>query len=137
VLDANVFVSAILSPTGIPGRIVVALRKEQFSIVISTVILAEIGRVLRYPRIKKRHGLPEKEIEAFLAHLIPLGVITPGRLSLSVVADDPTDDRYIECAVEGGADYIVSGDAHLLRLRRYEDIQIVTPKEFHNILRSS
>lgn len=55
--------------------------------------------------------------------------MTPA-ISLKVVADDPTDDRFLECAVEAGADYLVSGDVHLLRLGQYAGVQILSPGAF-------
>ena len=134
VLDANVLVSAILSPKGAPARIFAAWREDQFSLLTSPPLLAELNRVLRYPRIKKRHKWSEEEIETFLEDLAHLAILTPGELSLTVIGDDPTDDRYLECAVEGVADFIVSGDAHLLALGQYREIQILTPREFLSVL---
>jgi predicted nucleic acid-binding protein len=49
---------------------------------------------------------------------------------IDVVKDDPDDDRVLECAVEARADYIVSGDRHLLALESYEAIRIVSPRQF-------
>lgn len=60
VLGANVVVSAILSPGGIPAKILTAWREEEFSVVVSEAIVSEIGRVLRYPKIKRRHRWREK-----------------------------------------------------------------------------
>ena len=137
VLDANVLVSAILSPKGLPGRVFNAWREDEFFLLASEPLLAELDRVLRYPKIKKRHGWSEEEIEAFLEDLGTLAIMTPGELSLSVIEDDPTDDRYLECAVEGGADFIVSGDRHLLALSPYRDIQILTPRAFLSLLPDS
>ena len=134
VLDANVLVSSILSSKGFPARIFSAWRDEKFLLLISSAILDEIGRVLRYPKLKKRHGWSETRIQIFLEDLARLAVPTPGNLSLSVVADDPTDDRYVECAVEGGADYLVSGDSHLLKLGAYENILILRPREFFDVI---
>jgi uncharacterized protein len=62
-----------------------------------------------------------------LAHL---AVTTPGYLTLAVIQDDPPDNRYLECAVEGGAAYLVSGDRLLLALGTFQDIQIVSPRVF-------
>ena len=61
-------------------------------------------------------------------------ISTPGNLALPVVAEDPADDRYLEAAVEGGASYVVSGDAHLLRLKEFQGIRVVTPQEFLRVL---
>jgi len=134
VLDANVLVSAILSPKGIPARILSAWRDEKFLVLVSTAIVDEIGRVLRYPKIRKRHGWPEARIQGFLEDLARLAVPTPGNLSLSIITADPTDNRYVECAVEGTADYLVSGDHHLLNLGTYESILILRPRAFFDVI---
>jgi putative PIN family toxin of toxin-antitoxin system len=111
-----------------------AWRAETFDLLISAAILDEIGRVLRYPKLAKRHGWTEDELRAFLAGLAVLAIPTPGSLALMVIADDPADDRYLECVVEGAADYIVSGDRHLLELQEYQGIHILTPRAFLTIL---
>lgn len=134
VLDANVVVSALLNPHGVPAQVLMAWRDETFDLLISVAILDEIGRVLRYPKIAERHGWTEDEIRAFLADLAALAIPTPGNLALTVVTDDPTDDRYLEGAVEGAAHYIVSGDRHLLALQEYQGIRILTPRAFLTIL---
>jgi len=135
VLDANVFVSAILSSKGNPAKILNAWRDDKFLLLISRPILGEIGRVPRYPKIKKRHRWSEQKIQTFLEDLSRLTIVTPGKLSLAIVADDPSDDRYLECAVEGEADYLVSGDDHLLRLGAYKEVIIVRPRQFFDVIR--
>jgi len=134
VLDANVLVSAILSPRGTPAQILNAWRAEQFDLVISDAILAEIGRVFRYPKIAKRHRWSAERLQAFLDGLAHVAILTPGALTLVVITEDPPDDRYLECAVEGEAAYIVSGDQLLLRLGVYQGIPILTPRAFLEIL---
>ena len=134
VLDANVLVSAILSPRGTPAQILNAWRAEQFDLVISDAILAEIGRVFRYPKIAKRHRWSAEQLQAFLDGLAHVAILTPGALTLVVITEDPPDDRYLECAVEGEAAYIVSGDQLLLRLGVYQGIPILTPRAFLEIL---
>lgn len=135
VLDANVFVSAILSPKGIPAKIVTAWRAEQFHLVLSEAILGEIERVLRYPRIERRHGWSEERLRGFMEDLAHLSIVTPGALKLRVIVEDPLDDRYLECAIEGEAEYIVSGDQHILTLREYQGIGMLTPRAFLEVLR--
>ena len=126
--------SAILSPKGIPARILNAWRDEQFLLLISRAILDEIGRVLRYPKISKRLRWSEQQIQMFLEDLSRLAILTPGQLSLTIIADDPSDNRYVECAVEGDANYLVSGDDHLLKRGAYEDVLIGTPREFVDVM---
>jgi len=55
--------------------------------------------------------------------------------SLNIVQEDPTDNKILECAQQQGADYIVSGDHHLLDIGKYQDIQIVSPREFLETLK--
>jgi len=130
VLDANVFVSSVLAPHGIPARILDAWRQGQFRLFMSEAILDEVDRVLHYPRIVRRHHWSDEEISVFIDDLTYLATLTPGKLTLSVIKEDPSDDRYLECAIEGEVDYIVSGDQHLLELGEYERIPILKPRAF-------
>ena len=134
VLDANVFVSALLSPRGYPAKILTAWRAEQFHLVLAPAILEELDRVLRYPKIVTRHRWPEEQIRLFIDDLTHLGILAPGERTLNVIAEDPPDNRYLECAVEGNAEYVVSGDQHLLQLATYQRIKILTPREFLGVL---
>jgi putative PIN family toxin of toxin-antitoxin system len=130
VLDANVFVSAILSPKGAPARILRAWRDERFQLVVSEPILAEIAQVLRYPRLKKRHGWVESQVDEFVADLAHLAILVYPEKPFAVVAEDPSDNRYLECAVAGAAEYLVSGDQHLLELKSLDDVTILSPAAF-------
>lgn len=134
VLDANVLVSAILTPRGETANVLRAWRDEQFQLVVSTAILAEIGRVLLYPKLKKRHGWNGAIVQQFLDDLSAVSITTPGELHVTVVAEDPSDNRYVECAVEGDADVIVSGDHHLRDVGSYRGIPILSVKEFLALL---
>lgn len=137
VLDANVFVSAVLSPMGIPAKIFKAWRDGDFHLVISKAILEEIDRVFRYPRIARRHRWPEERISLFIEDLAHLAILAPSKRKLTVITDDPSDNRYLECAIEGGAEYIVSGDQHLLQLGAYQKVRILAPRTFLDTLRGS
>lgn len=136
VLDANVLVSAVLVPPGVPGRIYTAWREQRFELICSAAILQEVGRVLRYPRIAGRHGLSNSQVEAFIEEIREFGDLTAGRLHLSVIQEDLSDNRYLECAVEGHAGCIVTGDRHLLNLGHYEGIEIINPRTFSDLLRT-
>jgi putative PIN family toxin of toxin-antitoxin system len=133
VLDANVFVSGVMTE-GTPRRILRAWRAGQFHLVASHAIFSEIGRVLSYPKIARRHRWSESDIRAFMESLEALAIVTPGEMHLRVVAADPADDRYLECAVEGDAACVVTGDRHLLDLNMYRKIEILSPREFMELL---
>jgi uncharacterized protein len=62
-------------------------------------------------------------------------LINPSR-HFAAVREDPEDDKFIDCAVEAQADYIISGDAHLLQVKAFRDIPIYSPKEFLKIIKS-
>lgn len=137
VLDANIVVSATISPHGHPYRALQAFRDGDFELLITSQILDELDRVLRYPRIVKRTGWSEEQIVEFLETLEQAASLSPGLLTVEV-ADDPDDNMYLACAIEGGADYIVTGDkSHLLPLTECQGIPIITVREFCEMLESS
>ena len=135
VLDANVVVSGILSENGTPAKILKAWYEDRFHLVVSPAILGEFRRVLQYPRIARRHHWSASQVREFLEDLASLAIRTSGDFTLpAIIAEDPSDDRYVECAIEGEANYIVSGDRHLLDLEIYEGIEIVSPRAFIRLL---
>lgn len=134
VLDANLFVSAVIEPRGKPAQILDAWRTTRFELLIRQDILDEVGEVLRRPRIQKRHQWTDQMVARFLDGLRELAVVTPGELQILNAAEDPDDGMYLACAVEGEADYVVSGDQHLLRLGSFQGTLIVTPAQFLAVL---
>lgn len=130
VLDANVFVSALINTRGTPKQLIDLWREEAFELLISKAILGEIGRVLRYPKIAALHKLTETELHTFMALLSEEGLVIEPDETLNISPDE-SDNRYIECAVAGGADYLVTGDKlHLLPIGEYQGIRIVSPAMF-------
>jgi len=137
VLDANVVVSALIRPQGPPGQILVRLlRDSAFELIASPATLDELRRSLRYPRIRKYFRLPEEELDLWVDALGAIAVVVEGNVSRSVVTADPADDIYIFAAGDGLADYIVSGDRHLMDLVEHGGIRIVTPRTFLTLLES-
>ena len=135
VLDANVLVSALINRHGPPGRIVERLLDARaFQIVVSEELLAELRRALHYPKIRRRLALSEGEISLWVEALGLIADVVRGELKLRVVPEDPDDDQYVSAAVEGLAQFLVTGDAHLLALKEYEGIRILTPREFLDVL---
>jgi len=112
VLDANVFISGILHAQGAPGQVLDAWRAEQFQLLISPPILEELERILHYPKIVTRHGWSQAMVQQFLFRLTTIAITTPGGLVLAVI-DDPSDNRYLECAVEGKCSCLRAKAAHI------------------------
>jgi putative PIN family toxin of toxin-antitoxin system len=134
VLDTNVLVSAVLSPRGTPSRILELAQTGGFAVTVSEVLIAEYGEVLLSPEFVERYHLARAEVIDLLSSFAQLATIVQTVESLRVVEQDPDDDRVLECAVAGGADYIVSGDKHLLNLGEYEGIRILSPGDFLRVL---
>ena len=135
VLDANVLVSALISAKGAPAQILLHWQEGKLDLVASAPILGELERVLHYPRLQERYDLPEELIQRFLQLLAQQAILVEREEALSVIERDPSDNRYLECAVAGEAEYIVSGDGHLLDLKEYRGIQIFNPREFLALLK--
>lgn len=134
VLDTNVLVSGLVGQKGLPRQILDAWLEGRYALVISLYMVDELAHVLTYPRITERIHLTQEELEAMLAALLSQAELTPSKLQLPGVTRDPKDDSVVACAVEGQADYIVSGDQDLLVLGEYEGVQVVTPRQFVELL---
>lgn len=136
VLDTNQFISALLKPGSNPDRIINMVRDEKVLLLMSDSLCDEIARVLAYPKIRKRLTASDTELQNFVQLLRTVAILTPGTLSLPPLAVDPDDTKYLVCAVEGHADFIVSGDHHLTDLKPYRGIRIVAPADFIQMIPS-
>jgi putative PIN family toxin of toxin-antitoxin system len=134
VLDTNIIISAYLVLRGAPARILEAFRRRNFQLILSPALLAEYERVLTRPDVQRRHGASAEEIASDLAAIRSLATVVNPTEVPAVIAADPNDDMVLACALAGKADYIVSGDPHLLDLGEYEGIRIVSPAAFVSIL---
>ena len=134
VLDTNLFVSALLNPGSNPDMLIRLVKEEKVLLLMSNTICHEISRVLDYPKIRKRLSASGEELQTFLQLLSSVAIMTPGTLKLPLLEADPDDTKFLICAIEGRADFIVSGDHHLTDLGLYRGIRIVTPAEFIRIV---
>ena len=118
VIDANVYVNPLIF-RGAPARTVDRWLSGEFVVLISEPILDEIARVTAYEELQKYARLRQnrKEFVQLLAEQAIL--VEPGE-TLTVVDADESDNPYVECAVAGGAQYLISGDLHLLDIGEYK-----------------
>ena len=134
VLDANVYVSAVVRPEGPPGQIINRfLRGGAFEIVMSNAIVDEVVRALSYPRVRKyiRPGLGP---ELWFEDIVVLSHLVGGERKFEGASKDTDDDKYIAAAMEGRAGFVVAGDSDLLDLKEYDGIRIVSPRTFLDLL---
>jgi len=134
VLDTNVIVSSLLSCGGPPADVIRRWEADEFGVAISPPLLSELERVLKYPRVRERYQKNQETLTAFLKRFSTVATLVDPQLTLEVIEEDPADNRVLECAVDAGAEYIVTGDAHLVRLKEYRGIVILTPVEFLALL---
>ncbi|MBI5178383.1 MAG: putative toxin-antitoxin system toxin component, PIN family [Nitrospinae bacterium] len=134
VVDTNLFVSGLISPKGAPRKILDLARKERFTVVTSIAINHEILEVLHRNHIYAKYNLTEDIIDDISAFLYEGTILTEGHYTISKIKNDPEDDKFIACAIEGEADFIVSGDEHLLGLKHYRTVQIVEAQTFLKVL---
>jgi putative PIN family toxin of toxin-antitoxin system len=135
-IDTNVIVSGILSRKGAPAELLNAWRERRFLMLTSPAVIAELRAVLQYPRIRKKYPLSNDDIEQTIMLLEHDALLVKGEANVAgSVPDDPKDEMFLACALDGTADVIVSGDHHLLDLESYRDIPIMTPRQFLDQLR--
>jgi putative PIN family toxin of toxin-antitoxin system len=105
-------------------------KERKIELLVSPDILAEIETVLFYPRLKNIHQLDSKAIKAYLRKIELISEKVTPTNRLHIIEEDLSDNIFLECAVEGKADFIVSGDRHLKDLESYAGIRIMDPGTF-------
>ena len=133
VIDANLFASALIKPNSNPGKILSLVERNEVELVLSPAIIREVKRILLYPKIQKYHRKTSQEIDVYFDDLLMFAWIVEGEKVVDIIKDDPADNKYLACADEGEADFIVSGDHHLLDLETFPEIDIINAREFLSI----
>ena len=124
VIDTNNLISAL----GWNGKSRILLEKVkncEFEWIISTKQLDELKRVLNYPRLH----IPVAQQEQFLKIVFQIAKIITTKSVITII-EDPADNMLLECAVDGRAEYIISGDKEVLRVKEYRGIKIMTVDKF-------
>jgi len=130
VLDTNVVISGLLW-RGAPYRLLGVMREHTHIRLFTTaVLLQEVAEVLVRPAARQRLALIGRSVSEVLADYAEIvDVVTAGMVLQRVVTADPDDDHVIAAAIAAEADWIISGDQHLLALSHYHSIRIVTPAQ--------
>lgn len=134
VLDTNVLISSVIA-TGVPHDVVVKGFEGEYQLVISVPTLREFSTTLqKYP---DRFQMDDDEIQQEVETIRYYAEFVDPDESISAVEADTDDDKFLEAAVAGNVDYVVSGDQHLLELDTFREIDIVEPREFYEILNNN
>ncbi len=129
VLDTNVLISGVIA-LGSSARILDSARKEEIKIVTSFHMLEEFSNVVSRRRIVRKYPDVTENAEILLDFFRAFAEFVSGIPGDDPISSDRDDDYVLACAVDGKADFIVSGDPHLLDLKSYKKIPILSPREF-------
>jgi putative PIN family toxin of toxin-antitoxin system len=130
-----VLVSGLFGIKNSPSsQILKAIRSQKIILVTSPVILEEVSDVISRKRIIKLTEMNEKERNNFINELIKRSDVTAGKQLPKMVGRDVKDDKFLACAYESKADYLVTGDYDLLVLKQYKGIKIIKPRKFIDLL---
>ncbi len=141
VLDTNLVIRILISPFGVTSRLLVALTERAFDFVTSETLLEELIDVLRSPRLQKYAPFSDQDLRRIVGVLRRVALVVPGHYQeLDKVPTDFKDNMVVGCALESGAEYIVTDDRRdLLPLKvihcaGYRPVQIVSPLAFLRLL---
>ena len=130
VADTNILISGMLW-SGTPRRILRAADEERIILFSSKGLLEELAYVLKKPKLQTalaRNGTNARQALAQAVSLVHL--VIPRTFEDVIVTEDPSDDLVLACAATAAVDAIVSGDEHLLALKKFRGIPILSPAEF-------
>ena len=130
VLDTNVFISGIFWSGNYCSQLIDKWKNKEIELVSSIDIIEELVETLRNFKIP----MPESMIEEWKNVLLNNSIIIESSTKIDAVKEDPEDNKFIETAVDGKAEFIISQDKHLLNLKEYRGIRIVKPDEAVNLL---
>jgi putative PIN family toxin of toxin-antitoxin system len=129
VYDTNIIISAALSPSGIPSSLLALAVDGTVQLYVSPVILEEDTDVLHRPKFE----LSEQVITGLMRRITEATVLVHPTRTISASPDE-SDNRFLECAQEAGAGYVVTGNKRHFPFPEFEGINIVSPAEFVRIL---
>lgn len=126
VLDTNVFISGIFWERNFCYQIIEMWKNHEFELITSQEIINELIETLRSFKIQ----LDEETIEGWKNLIIENSTIIEPPIKLEIIKEDSDDNKFIEAAITGKANFIISQDKHLLNLKEYKGIKILLPQEF-------
>ncbi len=131
VLDTNLFVSGLFSSYGSVAKLQQLWLSGAFELAVSEEILEEVGETLQKAHIQKQLRLKPEEIVGILELIKEKAfVVTKDHYKTDRIIEDPDDNKFLGCALEAKAYYVVSGDSHLLSLKHFHGIQSVDAATF-------
>lgn len=134
VLDTNILASGALAPSSLPGQIVEKWRDGQFELIVSEHIINELEKTFKTPYFRK--FIHPQNIDDFLDLLRTETTLIPITAKVAGVATHKEDDLILATAESGKASYVVTGDHGLQDVKQFKGIQILSPRNFADILQT-
>lgn len=129
VVDTSVLISGILW-TGLPHRLIELAEAGDITLCVTAEILQELREVLSRPKFMTKIQDRLTTVEEIMQSVLRLAALYPAPPRVRIVQADPDDDKFIACALAAGAKYLISGDGHLLDVKEYAGVSIMTVREF-------
>ncbi len=130
VVDTNLFISGIFGKDSPAGRLQDLWINQKFELATSLEIMKEVSQVLCYPKIRQGFHPRDEILKRFFRLVFRKAIMTKDTYTTDRITDDPSDNKFLACALESGADFIISGDRHLRNLKQFHGIKIVDAKTF-------
>ena len=127
--DTNTLISATFW-SGSSDKIISQADVKEIELVLSNDIIKEYGEVLNYKEIQDKIKDKKLEMKRTVGKIISISTMVIPKEKVNIIKDDPDDNAILECAKAGNVDFIISNDKHLLKLKKFENIPILTPDEF-------
>jgi len=128
VFDTNIYISAFVIPGGNAEKAYIHAIDGDFELCTSVAILTELAR-----KLDGKFGWEKQKIAQLITSISNLATVFKITPWLQVISDDP-DNRILECALKAAADFVVTGDKHLLKLRSYKHLEIIGLSTFITML---
>ncbi len=131
VFDTNALLPLLVGSTRRAKALRQAWKARRFEMFITPQTLAEVRRVLTYPRVRRNYALTRTEVDAAIDVLRGRARLLPGRYEgVTAIHADKSDNVFLAATLEAGADYLVTQDSHLLSLKYYHGTQIISLVQF-------
>lgn len=127
VLDTSTLISALGWKKGNPRKIFEDCLSGKYQLIESIDLINEFLKVFNRDKFS---FISKEDKQEFIVRLFEICNLVEPKTKLNIIEDDPEDNIVLECALEGNANYIISSDSHVLKLKEFKGIKIVNPKEF-------
>jgi uncharacterized protein len=134
VFDTNVIISRYLSPAGVPAQLLRLWKRNAFTVVTSEPILEEYKAAMLYSHIQALHRRNAEVVNRIIENFRKQSLFVTPSEEVTIIQDDPDDNKFLACALAGNAEHIISGDHHLLDVQEYMGIRILSPAAFLRLL---